>query len=97
MKIIQSGLKYIAILGVRPNKSLINVKFFVAVVANVTNVAQNFLFLIREANTFIEYANSIFLISTVTMTVVSFTIAVMVRSYAFEFMNLAEKQIDESE
>lgn len=95
MKIIQSGLEYLAGMGVSRNQSLINVKFLVAVFFNVVNVSGNFAFLFHEASTFLEYANSIFLTSTVTTVAVCFLM--MALSRMFETIDAFEKLVEKSE
>lgn len=97
MKIIQSGLEYLAVMGVSHSASLINVKFLVALFFNVVNVSGNFAFLFHEANSFLEYANSIFLTSTVTTVAVCFLMMALSRELIFETIGSFEKLIEKSE
>lgn len=54
MKLMQSGRKYLAMLGIRPTQSLINVEFLFALFAYATDVGSNGMFFFYEANTFLN-------------------------------------------
>lgn len=97
MKIIQSGLEYLAVMGVSHSETLINVKFLVALFFQVVNVSGNFAFLFHEASTFVEYANSIFLTSTVTTVAVCFLMMALSRELIFETIGAFEKLVEKSE
>lgn len=96
MKIIQTGQRLLAILGINPNQSLANVKFFIAMIVYATDVSGQ-LILFHEANTFFEYANSIFLTSTITMAAVCFIITASIKALVFTAIDLFEKLIEKSE
>lgn len=97
MKIIQSGMEHLAIIGVTPNQNLINVKFLVALIFNIENVSGNLAFLFHEANTFVEYANSIFLTSTVTVVAVCFLMMATNKSVIFHTIESFEELVEKSE
>lgn len=97
MKIIQSGRKYLGMLGVFPNQSLNNVKIFITVTVSATNVGGNFAFLFHEANTFIEYANSTFITLSATMVAVCFVISSVYRSRIFALIDAGNDLVKKSE
>lgn len=97
MKIIESGLEYLAMMGVSHSQSLLNVKFSVAIFFQIMNVSGNFAFLFHEAKTFVEYANSIFLTATVTLVAVCFLMMALSRAFIFETIGMFEKLVDKSE
>lgn len=96
MKLIQSGLEYLTILGIGPNQRIFNIKFFTSVVVYATDVGSNWIFLVYEASTFFEYANSIFLTTTVTMVATCFVILSFIRPRVFGLIDLSENQIEKS-
>lgn len=97
MKIIQTGLMCLAILGLRPTQSLINIKFFAAIFVYATNVVGNCMFLFHEASTFFEYANSIFLATTITMAATFLIIAGSVKTLMFSTIDSFTKLVEKSE
>lgn len=96
MKIIQSGLENLALMGVSQGESLFNVKFLVAILFNIINVSGNLAFLFHEASTFVEYANSIFLTSTVTTVAVCFVLMASSKLLIFDTIDSFEKLIEKS-
>lgn len=96
MNIIQSGQKYLAILGVCPHKSLTNAKFLFAMTVYAINVSGNCIFLFYVADTFFEYANSIFLTTTITTAAVCFIIMALEKTLIFTAINLFEELIQKS-
>lgn len=97
MKLILSGQRSLAIMGINPHQNLFNLKFLFAMVIHTTNVEGNWMFLIHEANTFVEYANSIFMTSTITVSAVCVVIIAFERSLIFVTIDLFEKLVDKSE
>lgn len=97
MTLLQSSRKYLAMFGISPCQSLLNVKFFMAAFANAINVGSNWIFLIFEANSFQDYTNSIFLTSTVTMEAICFVLFNLKNSRIFAFIDLFDKRIENSE
>lgn len=97
MQIIQTGLENLALMGINPDQSLFNVKFLVALAFNIENIGGNFAFLFHEANTFIEYANSIFLTSTVTTVAVCFVLMASNKSHIFETIGSFGQLVEKSE
>lgn len=86
-----------AILGIKPNQNLVNLNFFFAMFIYGTNVAGNWLFLFYEAHTFVEYANSIFMTWTITVSAVCVVIIAFERSLIFITIDLFEKLVEKSE
>lgn len=97
MKIIQSGQKYLEILGVSPNQSLVNVNFFLTIIVIATDVGENLIFIFHEADTFLEYANNIFVTTTVTMIAIGFVIGSVKIKRVCALIDLAEKRIEQRE
>lgn len=97
MKYLESSLKNLAILGLKSDQSLLNVKFVVASIFIVLNSALSLAFLIIEARTFLEYTNSIFMALTTTMIAVCFAILSYKVKITFVVLKFAEESIDKSE
>lgn len=97
MKLVLSGQRSLAILGIKPNQSLFNLNFLFVVFINATNVGGNWLYLIHEANTFVEYANSIFITITITMAAVSVLILAFEKSLIFTSLDLCEQLVEKRE
>lgn len=97
MKLVVSGQRSLAILGIKPNQSLFNLNFLFAVFINATNVGGNWLYLIHEANTFVEYANSIFITITITMPAVCVLILAFEKSLIFTSLGLCEQLVEKRE
>lgn len=97
MKLLQSGQHYLALLGIEPSGKFVNAKSVFATFVFFTNIGLNAAYLFYEANTFIEYANSIFLTATVTMVAIIFVIAVFHGPIAFVIIDLFEKLVEKSE
>lgn len=97
MKIIQSGQKYLAMLGIGPNQSLKNVKFLSAISFYVENISGNLAFLFYEANTFYEYANSTFLATTITTAAICFVIVASNKQLIFASIDLGNDLVEKSE
>lgn len=96
MEVLQSLQNYLALLGLDLNQSLFNVKFFMAEFFMFTNIGCNWLFIIFEANTFREYANSSFLNSTYTMAAICFTIFAVERKHVIKITEIGTELLEES-
>lgn len=97
MNLFQSGKNYLALLGINSTQNVINARSFFASFVFFTNVGLDASFLFYEANSFLKYANSIFLTATVTMIATIFYIAVLQGPNAFEIIDLFEKLVEKSE
>lgn len=91
MKILQTALSHLALLGIRSNKSLINVNFLLTELIIWKTVLQSLLFLILEAQNFREYTNAFFLISTNAMAAACFTILAANGGSIFTIVDILEK------
>lgn len=97
MIINRSCRVYLAMVGVFPDQSLANLKFFLTALVGSTSVVANFVSLLHEANTFLEYANSIFITSTVSMVAVCFVITCVARSRLFALIDSSNDLVNERE
>lgn len=97
MKLFQTGQKYMAMMGIYPTQSLINVNFFLTIFASAINIIANWAFLVFEASSFREYTNSIFITSTITMIVMCEIYFTLKKSRIFAVIALCENQIAKSE
>lgn len=97
MKFLEAGLKNIAVMGFRPNHSQLNVKFLLATFFIVLNAALNLGFLLIEAQTFLEYTNSIFMTLTTAMIAACFAILAYKINNLFSKLKTAEEITEASE
>lgn len=89
-------MKNLAILGLKSDQSLLNVKFLVASFINLVNLTLNLAFL-NEAQTFLEYTNSIFMCLLTALLTACFAIVSYKINALLVLLKFAEESIDESE
>lgn len=97
MEIVQSGRKYLAMLGIGPDHNFKTVKCVFASFVYVTNVGGNLGFFFYDAETFLEYANSIFITATITMVAVCFGILALQSSHITAIIDLGTSLVTKSE
>lgn len=97
MKYLVTGFKNLAVIGMKSNQSLFNVKFLIASFFIVLNSAVNWAFFIIEAETFLEYTNSIFMTLTTTMIAACYAILAYKVSKLLALLKFAEESIENSE
>lgn len=89
MKFLEAGLDNVAV-------SLFNVRFLIASFFIFLNSALNWGFLIIEAQTFLEYTNSIFITLTTTMIAACFAILSSTMEELFSKLKTAEELAEAS-
>lgn len=94
---LKSVLQNLTIMGMVRNQSLFNGKFLVASFFIALNSALNWAFLIIEAQTFLEYTNSIFMTLTTTMIAACFAIVSCKVTKLFVLLKFAEELTENRE
>lgn len=97
MKLLQSALNYFAMLGIRPNKSLKNVNFFMAEFVFIMHDWISWAFIIYEANIFREYTYALFFNINLSVAAVCLTIFAVKRQHVFNMIDFGEELIEKSE
>lgn len=94
MRFLETVLKKCEILGISPTQSRLNRKSLMALTCYWVDNTLNCIFCIREANTFSEMANSIFITSGTTTISTCFTILVIKKTKIFDLINNAERIVE---
>lgn len=96
MKILLTHKKKIAVLGFVPNQNPINVRSLLSLVVCAVGVASSGIYLFCEANSFREYATSVFVCTIIIGVTVTFIIIISKTRAIFDFLTGIEVMIDGS-
>lgn len=97
MKLLQSTLSYLAMLGISSHQSLANVKHVVAELNNIIHLCSACISLFHVAKTFREFTYTTFFVATTAMIAACFTIFATKRHHVFKMIDIAEELIEKSE
>lgn len=95
MKLFQSALEKFETLGVSPNRSRLNGKLLTAVITYWFDCTLHCTYLVREVNSFSEFADTIFMIFTTTLVSTCFTIFIFNKTEIFRLVDDGEKMTEQ--
>ena len=97
MRVVVAALENMELLGIHPNQTLMNGRFWMAFIQISMHAVLNWAYLLIEAKTFWEITNAVFITSTTTMIAVIFPFIASKRPKMYAMLQNAEEMVNKSE
>lgn len=96
VRVLKRGLKILASLGLKRNQRLINYRVMCGILVYVLNLISCVMFVFREASTFWEYTNSIFISMTAVMAPLLFILLTINSTKIFKLEKFFQEIFEDS-